>query len=331
MPRPRVDLKVNAMFCLWLWLGVAGADVDPGLRDVLAPGARVTVVTRGQTWTEGPLYLNDGRLLFADIKTNSIRAVDAQGRVKILRRPSGYAGRAPFPGPEPGSSAMARDDRGRVVVAGHAGRAIFRYAGVPGANVARETLVERFEGKRLNGPNDLALAADGAIYFTDPAYGLPSQSLDDPAHELDFAGVYRLSHPGAPDQKLRLLTRALRGPNGLAFSPDGRTLYVADTPAKAWVKFEVRADGGLTGPTPFAAVGDDAREGEPDGLKVDRAGRVFAAGPGGVWVFTPSGRKLGVIAIPGKTSNLAFGGADRRTLYVTAGDTIYKIGLNTAP
>lgn len=325
----------GAVILLWSVAATAQGRVlevlDARVTKLVAPDARLDVVTAGQTWTEGPLSVDANRLLFADIKTNSIRSVDGRGRVRILRHPSGYDGPAPYPGPEPGSSAMAFDPHRRVVVAGHAGRAMYRYDGLPGPHRKRVTLVDRFRGRRLNSPNDLAITRDGTIYFTDPPFGLPTQATADPLQELTFAGVYRLVRPGAATQTLELISDGLKGPNGLAWSPDEKTLYVANTPSKTWVKFVRRADGTLEGPTPFAECGGDPRPGEPDGLKVDQSGHVFAAAPGGVWILSPVGEHLGTVRVPKRTTNVAFGGPGGRTLFITAGDTIYNIRTKTNP
>ena len=319
------------MITLIFWAHLASARVlevlDPRVKSLVAVNVRLAVVARGQTWTEGPLARPNGELLFADIKSNSIRAVDASGRVRILRERAGYDGPEPYPGPESGSSAMAFDRTGGVVVAGHAGRAIYRYDGVPSPRARRRTLVDRFEGRRLNSPNDLVIARDGSVYFTDPPFGLPTQAPADPRQELTFAGVYRLRRPGTARQALELISRDLRGPNGLAFMPGERTLVVANTPAKTWVRFDLDPAGRWIGPRPFADAAGDPRPGEPDGVKIDGRGNVFAAGPGGVWILSPRGEHWGTLAVPGRTTNVAFGGPRGRTLFITAGDTIYRVAL----
>ena len=319
---------------LFAALTIARADVvhverlSARLDRVVTGPVTVDTIARDLTWTEGPLRLPDGRLLFADIKTNSVRELSPAGVTRILLSPSGDQGPAPYPGPEPGSSAMALDPAGRVVVAGHAGRAVWRFDRLGGPTVEdsrRTTLVTSFRGRRLNSPNDLVIARDGTIYFTDPPFGLPTQKPADPRQQISFTGIYRLTAPGESNQRLTLLTRAVTGANGLALSNDERTLYVADSLKKVWVKFDVRRDGSLGGPKPFATIGADQRAGLPDGLKVDLKGNVFAAGPGGVWIFAADGTHLGTLPLAKKTSNLAWADAKRRSLYVTASDVIYHL------
>lgn len=304
--------------------------LDPRLDQIIRGEVAVDTVAKDQTWTEGPLALPDGRLLFADIKTNSVREIATDGAVHTLLAPSGYQGRTPYPGPEPGSSAMALDHAGRVVTAGHAGRSVWRFtrAGgpIPG-KTTRTVLVSHFKGKPLNSPNDIVVAADGSIYFTDPPFGLPTQKPNDPWQRLPGAGIFRIQNPGLKTQRLERVSTAVPGPNGLAFSPDQKWLYVADTPNKRWVKLAVAKDGALGAPVDWATTGEDHRPGEPDGLKVDARGNIFAAGPGGVWVFAPDGTHLGTIPLPKKTSNVAWA-RDQRALYVTASDVIYRLSFS---
>ncbi|MCS7316367.1 MAG: SMP-30/gluconolactonase/LRE family protein, partial [Bryobacteraceae bacterium] len=176
----------------------------------------------------------------------------------------------------------------------------------------------------LNSPNDAVFRSDGSLYFTDPPYGLPKQDQD-PAKELPFCGIYRLA-----DGKLQLLSKELTRPNGLAFSPDEKYLYVANSDAKRkiWMRFEVRPDGTLGASSVFYDVTNETAPGLPDGLKADRKGNVYATGPGGVWIFSPEGKHLGTIEPPEVPANCAWGDADARTLYMTARSSIYRIRLN---
>ncbi len=236
---------------------------------------------------------------------------------------SGYSGSAPFGGREPGSNGLAFDAQGRLVLCQHGDRRIARRE-PDGRLVA---LAERYEGRRLNSPNDLVFRSNGDLYFTDPPFGLP-KTYEDPAKELAFQGVYRVS----PGGRVTLLTRELNGPNGLAFSPDERTLYVSNAEAArpVWMAYPVRADGTLGPGREFANARAWVREGDglPDGLKTDRAGNVFAAGPGGIHVFASDGTRLGRIETGVPTGNLNWGG-DGSVLYVTANHWIARISTRT--
>ena len=223
-----------------------------------------------------------------------------------------------------GTYPVAFDAQGRLVMSQHGDRRIVRVE----EDGRWTTLAERFEGKRFNSPNDLAFAADGALYFTDPAYGLPKQ-FDDPLREIDWAGVYRL----APDGRVAVLVKDLSRPNGVAFSPDGRVLYVANSdPTRAiWMAYPV-GDGGVLGTgrllhdaTPLVG---SANPGLPDGLKVDREGNLFATGPGGILVLAADGALLGRILLGQPTANLAFG-EDGRTLFVTSNHELLRLRLAT--
>jgi gluconolactonase len=309
--------------------------LDPGL-DLIVPAkpALQKVATGpGFKWTEGPVWIPAGYLLFAEIPSNSIRKWTPGGGVSVFLQPSGYKGSVPFTGPEPGSNGMTLDSRGRLTVAGHAQRDVWRLERVdPKAQVT--VLADTYEGKRLNSPNDLVYKSDGTLYFTDPPYGLPKLDKDS-TKELAFSGVYRLpgavNHkPGAPPdrEQLQLLTKELPRPNGICFSPDEKYLYVNNSePKKLWMRYTVAADGTLTDARVFFDATSDTRAGAPDGMKVDQSGNVYSAGPGGVWIFSPAGKHLGTLDIPERVGNVAWGGADHKTLYVAASSSIYRISL----
>ena len=308
--------------------------LDPALDQIVPAQPSLERVATGFKWTEGPIWIPAGYLLFAEIPSNSIRKWTPSGGVSIFMQPSGYKGEAPYGGPEPGSNGMTLDSRGRLTVAGHAQRDVWRLESLdPKAQVT--ILADTYQGKRLNSPNDLVYRSDGSLYFTDPPYGLRTQKENDPDKQLRFSGVYRI--PGALDQKpgapparawLELLVKDLPRPNGIAFSPDEKYLYVNNSePKKLWMRYRVKADGTLTDAKVFFDASSDTRVGAPDGMKVDQQGNVYSAGPAGVWIFSPEGKHLGTIVIPERVGNVAWGGADHTTLYVAASSSIYRIHL----
>ncbi len=285
---------------------------DPGLDALLAPDARIEVLASGFEWAEGPVWdRKGGYLLFSDIPRNSVMKWSRERGVELFLKPSGYTGVADY-GREPGSNGLLIDPQGRLILMEHGDRRVARMDPDGG----KVTLADRYQGKRLNSPNDGALKSNGDLYFTDPPYGLPKQ-WNDPRRELDFCGVYRWSQG-----TLTLLTSELSRPNGIAFSPDEKTLYVANSDPKRaiWMAYPVKADGTLGAGRVFADVtAMVSRElpGLPDGLKVDSLGNLWATGPGGVHIYTPDGKRLGRIDTGEATANVAWGD-DGSTLYITA-------------
>jgi gluconolactonase len=243
--------------------------------------------------------------------------------VSLYLKPSGYTGAAPFAGREPGANGLAFDSNGRLVLAEHGDRRIARLE----HDGRKTTLADRYQGRRLNSPNDLVHKSNGDLYFTDPPFGLP-KNFDDPHKELEFSGVYRLGRDG----RLTLLIRDIKAPNGIAFSPDEKILYVTDVnPARAaWLAYDVQPDGTLGNSRVLfdATTWTRTKPGAPDGLKLDRDGHVFGAGPGGVHVFAADGTHLGSIETGVATSNVAWGD-DGSVLYITAATAVYRIRLNT--
>jgi gluconolactonase len=298
---------------------------DARFDQLVPPTARLEKLADGYQWTEGPVWnRKEGYLLFSDIPNNAIMQwKPGGGAPTVFLKPSGYTGAAPFTGREPGSNALTYDSQGRLVLCDHGDRRVARLD----ENKKKITLVDRYEGKRLNSPNDLVYKSNGDLYFTDPPYGLP-KTFDDPTKELDFNGVYRLSKDG----KLTLLTKELRAPNGLGFSPDEKTFYVANSDPNhaVWMKYDVKADGTLGNGRVFYDVTAQVKDhpGLPDGMKIDKAGNLFATGPGGIYVFTPDATLLGMIEFPVATANCAWGD-DGSTLYITSNTALYRVKLAT--
>jgi len=298
--------------------------LDPRFDRLVPESAVLEKIAEGFTWTEGPVWSRkEGFLLFSDIPANAIVRWNQDRSTSVFLKPSGYTGTAPYEGPEPGSNGLAFDAAGRLVICEHGDRRVSRLE----RNGQKTTLADRYEGKRFNSPNDLAIRSNGDVYFTDPPYGLP-KTFNDPRKEIGFNGVYRVS----PQRVVTLLTRELNAPNGIAFSPDRKILYVGNSEAKRaiWMAYGVKSDGALdTGRIFYDATPwtKDAR-GVPDGMKVDTRGNLFATVPGGLHVFAPDGTHLGYFSFDASVSNCAFGD-DGSTLYMTVSSTVYRIALRT--
>ena len=308
---------------------------DPAANDIVPEAPTLQRLATGYTWTEGPVWTHDGYLLFAEIPSNTIREVVPGRPATVFLHPSGYLGSAPFHGREPGSNGMTLDALGRLTVAGHGQRDVYRVESLGDPAAAHTILADRYQGKRLNSPNDLVYRSDGSLYFTDPPYGLPTQSDTDAGKELRVNGVYRLpaavdQEPGAPPRRdaLQLLVGDLPRPNGIAFSPDEQYLYVDNSGArKIWMRYPVKPDGTLGAGTVFYDASAEPRPGNPDGMKVDRTGNVYSAGPGGVWIFSPAGKHVATILVPEVVSNVNWGGLDGKSLFITATTSVYQIDL----
>ena len=309
---------------------------DPSIDRIIPADAKIERIAKGFTWVEGPVWVKD-RLFFAEIPSNSIRTWVPGKGTSIFLQPSGYKGSAPYGGPESGSNGMTLDVRGRLTVAGHAQRDVYRFESIdPKGPIT--ILADKYQGKQLNSPNDVVYKSDGSLYFTDPPYGLRTQQDSDPEKQLSVNGVFRIPNalehkPGAPPDRdaLQLVVSDLTRPNGIAFSPDEKYLYVNNSqPKKIWMRYRVKPDGTLTDAKLLFDDTADTRAGNPDGMKVDVEGNIYSAGPGGIWIFSPEGKPLGTIVLPGRTSNVAWAGPERKTLYITDSEGIYRIHLKIA-
>jgi gluconolactonase len=308
--------------------------LDPSLDQIVPTGAKLERVLTGfDKWLEGPVWTREGSLLFAEIPANNIDIWSPGQPAKVFMHPSGYVGPNPDKWPESGSNGMTLDPDGRVTVAGHARRNVWRLESVdPKAQIT--VLADSYQGKKLNSPNDLVYRSDGSLYFTDPPYGLPTQGDSDPLKELKVNGVYRIpgarqQKPGAPPdrEKLQLIISDLGRPNGIAFSPDEKFLYIAETAQKKWFRYRVQPDGSVTDETVFCDSSSDTRPGAPDGIRVDKKGNLYGSGPGGVWIISPAGKHIGTIDVPEPVANIGWGDNDGKTLYVTASTSVYRIKL----
>ena len=293
--------------------------VDPRLDTLVPADARIDKLADGFVFTEGPVWdRGESRLLFSDVRGNTIyQWSEAEGASPFID--------PVFEGDRTGlrsvsSNGLTLDAEGRLIMCEHGNRRISRVE----ADGTRTTLVDSYEGRRLNSPNDATYASDGWLYFTDPGSALEGRDAS-PLRELNFNGIYRLS----PASELELLYRDQSRPNGIALSPDETTLYVANSDAnqKVWMAYDLGEDG-VSNPRVFYDVNDQTSEGAADGMKVDAAGNLFATGPGGVWVLAPDGTHLGTIMPDEVPANVAWGD-DGRTLYMTGRTGLYRIRLTT--
>jgi len=301
--------------------------IDEKLLEIIDPEAKVEIIAEGFDWSEGPLWIDGLGLLFSDIPPNKIYLWTEETGAEVFLNPSGYTGTIQRGG-EVGSNGLLLDSEGKLVLCQHGDRRIARMmSSYNDPKPEYETVVGNYQGKKLNSPNDACFSSNGTLYFTDPPYGL-EKSMDDPLKELSFQGVYKYSKTG----DLTLLTEEMTRPNGIAFSPDEKTLYVANSdPAKAiWMKFMLNEERLIESQGVFhdatSLVGEEA--GLPDGLKVDGNGNIFATGPGGVWIFNSEGSVLGKIKTGQATSNCAIGN-DGKVLYITADMYVMMVKLKS--
>jgi gluconolactonase len=255
-------------------------------------------------FTEGPIWQADGSLLFSDIPANRIYRWTPDGGAQVWREPTGN------------SNGLTLDREGRLIACEHSGRRVSRTE--EDGSVA--AIASRFNGGKLNSPNDVVVKSDGIVYFTDPPYGIKPEEREQPVN-----GVYRIFKDGTLD----LLVEDFDRPNGLAFSPDESILYIDDSPRRHVRAFNVRPDGTLTNSRIIADM-DHPQPGSPDGMKIDEEGHLYVTGATGVWVFEPDGELLGVVVTPERPANCAWGDDDRKSLYITAQTSLYRVRTKVA-
>lgn len=297
---------------------------DDSFRDVVAPDARIEEIAEGFTWAEGPAWVREGDyLLFTDVPENTLYRWSERDGISVFLKPSGLAGPDPGTLREAGANGLYAEPAGTVVLADSGTRVVAR---LDPKTKLKTTLAATYEGKKFNSPNDVVRRSDGAVFFTDPPYGL--KGLDEsPVKELKFNGVYRIDTDGT----VHLLDDGLSFPNGIALSPDERTLYVSNSDPKrpVWMAYSLDARGDVTGKRVFADATDLLGEGVPglpDGMAVAEDGRLFASAPGGVLVFDADGKRLGRIETGVAISNCAFGD-DGKTLYMSSHTLIARVRL----
>jgi gluconolactonase len=301
---------------------------DPAINQIIGPNPKIFKLADGFKFTEGPIWVNKdgGYLLFSDPNSNVIYKYQPHnneaGSLTVFRSPSGYSGADIAEYGQPGSNGLTLDRVGRLTINEHGNHRVTRLED----NGKVTVLADSYQGKRLNSPNDLVYRSDGTLFFTDPPFGLP-KFFDDPRKALPFSGVYSI-HKG----KLQLVSKDFTGPNGLAFSPDEKYLYVGnwDEKQKVVMRYEVNADGTMKNGKLFfdmtSAPGEDAL----DGIKVDQKGNLYVSGPGGLWIISPEGKHLGTVIAPKHIHNMAWGDEDGKTLYLCARSGLYRMRLNIA-
>lgn len=315
-------MKTHALLSLTLASVAFGQDpsvekLDPALDLLIAPDAKIEVIAQGFRWTEGPVWNSaTHELLFSDIPNNVINAWSDDKGLRVFMKPAGYTGISDY-GREAGSNGLTFDKKGRLVLAEHGDRRI----AVLTEGGGKMTVADRFEGKRLNSPNDVVVHSSGAVYFTDPIYGLPKGEKD-PSREIDFCGVFRID----PDGKVSVVSKEVERPNGIALSPDEKTLFVANSHKGKFNVYSIALgeDGTTGGMKLFFDANKLEGKGSTDGLKVDTEGNVWTTGPGGLLIVSKEGKLLGRVLTYQPTSNVAFGGQDGKTVFLTANDRIMR-------
>ncbi len=317
----RSGLPVNAS---WKDIGKIYT-IDESMDHIITPGTKIEKIADGFSFTEGPVWHPDGYLLFSDPNTNTIYRYDPKDHnVTVYMSHSGYTGADIGEYGQPGSNGLAIDKDGRLIIDQHGNRRVIRIEKKGPVTI----LADQIDGKRFNSPNDIVLKKDGSVYFTDPPYGLPG-FFNDPKKELDYQGVFMIRNG-----KVQVVSKDLGGPNGLAFSPDEKYLYVTNWDirdihhTKTLWRYEVQTHGGLKNGKVFYDFSFTEDEEALDGIKVDKEGNLFVSAPGGLWILNKEGKLLGKIVTPERPANMAWGDEDGKTLYMTAHTSLYKVRVN---
>jgi gluconolactonase len=300
--------------------------LDPAINSLIAPGAAVEKVATGFVFLEGPMW-HQGAIWFSDLRGNKMYKVSPDGKITMQLDHAG--GLNSFPaGANGGSNAMVTDKDGKVLMEQHGARRIVKLDDAMHASV----FLDKYDGKRFNSPNDMVFAPDGALWFTDPPYGFadpgnPNKDLDkDPAKQIKFNAVYRYK-----DGKVTPVITDLARPNGIAFSPDGKTLYISNTENNPMIfRYDVGADGKVSKRKILIDLTKAPGIGVPDGLRVDSKGDIWATGEGGIRIISPAGKVLGQIQLPEVAANLSWGGDDLKTVYIMGSTSLYRLKLLVA-
>jgi gluconolactonase len=301
--------------------------LDESLSELIDADAKIEVLGEGYTWSEGPVWVAaENMLLFSDVPENKIYKWTEEKGVELYLTPSGFTG-TNYPSTEPGSNGLTLDRDGKLVLCQHGDRRVAKMDAPfdkPTANFI--SLADQYNGKKLNSPNDAVFRSNGDFFFTDPPYGLPGREVDSVYKEQSSNGVYKVSSNGT----VTLLVDSISRPNGIALTPDEKTLIVANSdPAKAvWYAFDIASNDSLTNARVLfdATAETKTSKGLPDGFKIDKKGNIFASGPGGVWIFNASGKVIGKIKLPDATANTALADDDK-TLYITSDMYLLRVKL----
>ena len=294
--------------------------LDPAIDAIVPPNPKIFKLAQGFQFTEGPIWVKQGYFLFSDPNANMIYKYVPDGKLSVFKKNSGYSGKDIAEYFQPGSNGLTLDPQGRLTINEHGNHRVTRLE----KDGRLTVLADKYEGKRLNSPNDLVYRSDGTLFFTDPPFGLP-KFYDDPRKELPYSGVFAI-YKG----QLKLVTTDLKGPNGIAFSPDEKYLYIGnwDPEKKVVMRYDANADGTLSNGKVFFDMTSVKGEDAIDGIKIDHQGNLYVSGPGGLWIISPQGKHLGTIIAPKHPHNMAWGGDDGKTLYMTAQNTLYRMQLN---
>lgn len=300
---------------------------DSKLDEIISPDAKIEIISEGYKWSEGCLWIEKhNMLLFSDVPANTVYKWTEKEGTKVYLKPSGYTGATPSKSREPGSNGLTLDNKGSLILCQHGNRQVARMnTPLDKPNPQFTTLISRYDGKKLNSPNDCVYSSKGELFLTDPPYGLTTQDDSDPLKEIKFNGVYKVKKDGS----VILLTDSISRPNGIALFPGEKRIIVANSDPKKpnWYVWDIKGDQLTNGKLFYSTIGyNKTWQGLPDGLKVDKNGNVFATGPGGLYIFNKEGKKLGMIRLDNPTSNCTLS-QDQKTLYITNNSYVLRVKM----